>query len=830
MGLIALALLVIAYLPGALLLRAPTARRPARAGLAPEERLFWAVFLSLALSSSIALLLAALGAYSLARVVIADAAIALFIAVWSGGDLRLPPDSARLRPTAVLPAALVAGTLYLAVPPAEAILGGKDPGVYLNEGVQIARRGSLVITDPVVATVPAAARDLFFPPRGDPTYYGLRFMGFFVLDPRAGTVVGQFPHLYPLWIALGYDLAGLPGARAVVSVSATAGVAAVYFAGAWLLGRAAAFAGAALLAVNVAQVWFGRYSNSELGLQALAFAALLALARAEEGRGALFAALAATLLGLALFLRLEGVLLVAAIGVALGLRRLEGRVPHRALLAGIAVWLGLAGLYYSRIVRPYRQQLVGFLWNLSGWQLALLGLVALGAGCIIWFGSRLPHASRLRRVLPPCLAAAMVIAAAYAYFVRRAGGRLAPHDADALRTFAHYYVSSAGLAAGLLGFVLATRRRFWQQPAWFVLVAIFAFLFFYKVRIVPEHFWMARRFLPVILPATCLMIATAALWPLVAGTPRPRAIRFAWAVVGSAAVVLLGWRYWQASRPLLAHVEYRGATAHVERLAAAIGEHDLLIVESRQASDVHVLALPLAYVYGRSVLVLDSRQPDKDSFVRFLAWARRRYRNVFFLGGGGTDLVSPAIAVEPVAGERFQLPEYDTPRNRYPRTVRHKEFDFSLYRFVAPRGSEPRVVLDIGATDDLHTVRFHAKERHGTSGISFRWSRDESYITLLPPARPRRLTIWLSADGRPPTAPAARVHIYLEGRLLGSVTTDEAVRPYVFDVPPDLAASFAAVERAVRITIRTTTWNPLRLLGVPDDRDLGVMVDRVELQ
>lgn len=825
-----LTLLVIGYLPGALFLRLPTRSRPLRAVLPAEERLFWALVASLVISSATALVLAALGAYSLGRVAAIDLLVSAGLFVGSRRHLRWPAGSARAGATAILPALLVAWSAWLFTPPAEAILGGKDPGVYLNEGVQIARTGALVITDPVVAAVPRGARDLFFPPRGDPTYHGLRFMGFFVLDPRSGLVVGQFPHLYPLWIALGYDLAGLTGARAVVTISAMAGVLAVYFAAAWLLGRAVAFAGAALLALNVAQVWFGRYSNSEVGLQALVFTTLLALGRWAEGRGVFFAVLGASTLGLALFLRLEAVLAVAALATGFLVHRLGGHRLPRAFLAATAVWLVLAGAYYSRVIRPYRQQLVGFLWNLTAWHIAAFALGLLGLGALLW----LTRADRCRRAidrgLPLLLGGVMLVAAAYGYFWRRPGGALAAHDAQALRTFAHYYVTPLGLLMAVVGFVLGTRRLFWRQPVFFVLVSAFALFFFYKIRVVPEHFWMARRFVPVILPATMILAAAAALWPLVPSGVRRGGIRIVWPAVGGVLLVGLGWRFWQAARPLISHVEYRGATAHVERLVQQVGPHDLLLVESRQASDVHVLALPLAYCYGRSVLVLDSRQPDKDTFVRFLAWARRQYRNVYFLGGGGTDLVSPSIAVEPVAGERFQIPEYDSPRESYPQGVRYKEFDFSLYRFVAPGAPPSEVVLDIGATDDLHTVRFHAKERHGTTGISFRWSRDESYITVLSPPRPARLTLWLSADGRPSAAPPAVVTVYLNERALGSVTTDHGVRPYRFEIPPDLAASLGPSADPLRIKLVTSTWNPRRLLGVPDDRDLGVMVDRVELR
>ena len=54
-----------------------------------------------------------------------------------------------------------------------------------------------------MASVPPFARDTFFPSYGRTDYDSLRFMGFFVQDLEQGTVVGQFPHLFPASIAVG---------------------------------------------------------------------------------------------------------------------------------------------------------------------------------------------------------------------------------------------------------------------------------------------------------------------------------------------------------------------------------------------------------------------------------------------------------------------------------------------------------------------------------------------------------------------------------------------------------------------------------------------------
>jgi hypothetical protein len=82
--------------------------------------------------------------------------------------------------------------------------------------------------------------------------------------------------------------------------------------------------------------------------------------------------------------------------------------------------------------------------------------------------------------------------------------------------------------------------------------------------------------------------------------------------------------------------------------------------------------------------------------------------------------------------------------------------------------------------------------------------------------------------GRPPAAPPADVTILIGERVLGTVRVTGGFREYELPIPADVAA--AASGEPVRVTLRTPTWNPLRTLGSPDDRELGVMVDRVAVR
>lgn len=830
-------LLLLAYLPGALLFRMPVASREMRAALPAEERAFWAVMLSVGLSAFVALGLAIVGRYSFDRVLWTDTGVVLAVLLVFRQRLRLGSATPLPTWTALLPVALVSASLSVnfLVPPAEYIMGGRDPGVYMTEGIRIAQRGSLQAADDVVSTLPPLYRDLFFPRSTQPGYYSNRFMGYFLLDPASGTVVGQFPPGFPILAALGYGVNGLNGARAIPGLCGALGVLALYLAGARLFGRPAGFAGAALLAMNVAQLWYSRYPNAEVLLQPLVFAGLLAYVRSVYDGDPFLAPISALLLVLGAFTHLTGSFVAVGVAVAAAVNMLA-RGTRVRLTFWIPLVAGTAGaiVYLWRFIPPYFDLPLNFVRDLGAARLAAVAAAAVVGAVLLRQLRRIPAATR-DTWLATALVGVVWLLAVYAYFFRTAGGTLAAYDADSLRTFSAYYLSPYALALALVGFTLAVYAVA-DASVFVMLVAGFSVIFFYKIRIVPEHFWAARRFLAVILPGMLLLTGAAAFtnptaaplhWLSRLNAGRVRVARHG---IGLVLLLLFAQRLLHATQPVLHHVEYAGLIPHLEQLAATFGDEDLVIVESRNASDTHVLALPLAYVYARNVLVLSSPAPPKDEFRGFLSWALQRYKRVFFMGGGGggTELLSRSIGVKAVLGERFQVPEYEPALNAYPRGPLRKEFDLSVYEFQPGSAGDAPFSLDVGEADDLYVRRFYAKE--GSPGRSIRWTRDVSFIsTVGMQATNRTVTIWMDDGGRPDSAPPAAVSVSLGDRLLGTVKVGSGMHPYAFDIPPDLASALSRADDAAPLRLETRTWNPSRIAG-NDNRDLGVMVDRVEIR
>lgn len=825
-----IALVLLTYLPGALLFRLPLGNRVCRSALRAEERLFWSVLLSLLLSSFVALVLGLAGGYQFWRVVEVNAAIAATLLLVFRGRLRFGSSAPRPGWASLQPVLLIVVGLCVnfAVPPAEYVIGGRDPGVYFNQGIRLAQRGGFVVADEVVQSVPPAFRHVVLRQgQGFPT----RFMAFSVLDPVAGTVVGQFPHGLPIWIAIGYGVNGLSGARAVPGLCAVFGLLAVYFVGSRLAGRWTGFVAAALLAVNVAQVWYARYPSAEILLQPLAFAGLLACVRAVHDRDGFFTVVSALLLTYGAFTHLTGTMVSAAVAAALlffdvGIRR--GAVSTLVMLGCGMVG---AGVYLWRYLPPYFEMPAGFLQGLSPFHLATVAVALVAAWAGLHISRGLPDLSRTRLVVVALTTVTWMLAA-YAGLVRTAGGALAPQDADALRTFTSYYLSVPALLAGLLAVPLMARSVPVSGPFLFVVLG-FATVFFYKIRIVPEHFWAARRFLAVILPGALLLAASAGFGTMGAQPqwltgPRARRVRLVMAVL--VALVVAG-QYIQATRPILQHVEYAGVVPRLERLAAAIGDEDLLLVEPREISDVHVLALPLGYIYARNVLVFSTEDVPRADTRAFITWARARYKRLFVLvsAGQGIELLSRSTKISTASSDRFLLPEYEPALNSYPRRVKLKEFDLVLLELLDQPVADEAFRVDIGGDDDPYVTAFHAKERDA-KGLTFRWTRDSSELGVVGlRAEHRTVTLWMGAGGRPATAPPARVQVSMAGESIGEVEVTGGVRPYDLPIPAELAVGASKIDEATRLRLAVPTWNPSQGARTGDTRDLGVILDRVEI-
>lgn len=270
--------------------------------LAPLRRLDWAerIYLSLAISLILSgwwgLVLAQIGCFSAGLLLVLPAlySLALGFWAWRKGRWRWPrPEEGQERPWTWAAFALITLVfIALAFRPFELILGPRDAAVYPATAAQIVHHGGILSDDPLIRTLSRNTPEethrtwvefLGVQHPGRFYYHYLRLPGFFVADEERGTVLPQFYHLYPTWLAVAFRLVGLPAGLWMTPYLSLLGGLGLFLLSRRLLGMRVALLAYLFLSLQTLQVWFARYSTAEGATQFLIFLALYGLLRLDEG-------------------------------------------------------------------------------------------------------------------------------------------------------------------------------------------------------------------------------------------------------------------------------------------------------------------------------------------------------------------------------------------------------------------------------------------------------------------------------------------------------------------------------------------------------------------
>ena len=200
-------------------------------------------------------------------------------------------------------------------------------------------------------------------------------------------------------------------------------------------------------------------------------------------------------------------------------------------------------------------------------------------------------------------------------------------------------------------------------------------------------------------------------------------------------------QFTRAAQPVLPHVEYAGIIPQLEALA---GTRRRPRPARRRVAERVRQSRPRA----AARLHLRAERPGPQ-----LAEARQggvRARSSTGRERATTACCSSAAAAPTCCRQPGARAPSRANGSRFPSTTRRrrlsrdssasKEFDYSLYELTPPDagGRDAAFDLDVGVNDDLHVVRFHAKEL--TEGRTFRWSRERSLVVGDQRARRRAAT------------------------------------------------------------------------------------------
>ncbi len=767
-----------------------------------EESLFLRFFAGFLLCGWMALLLAELGLFSPILVVLLLAMGSGIVWLARRRHLRrqLRPRL-RLGKKSALIAVLFLGLGTILVFPGEWVLGGQDPGAYIVTGVSIARTGGILVRDPQVASIPEQGNFLFS------SYIGQQWLlpGFYLTDRESGEITPQFLHLYPSWLALFYSIGGLTSALLATPLFTLLGLLAFYFLVRNLVGRWAAPVALVFLALNPAQIWFAREPGAESLTLPLLLGGWYLFDRAlhEPDRRDL-AVLAGLSLGQVALAKIEFLSLPVLIYGYLLLRRSLARFEanERVFLCMYTLVLVHAALHIALISRPYVLTFstsLGYSRFLPAWAwFLLLGLGFAGVVLLLIFRRSVgrlmrhlwTHEDRIRRGLVLLGLIAVLYGAvvwpllAPARLYVEGEWRTNYHRLFFLRLL--WYLSPLGLALSVAGLLWWIRRRL-DGPSlpFFAAFALEGAIFVHSTMDYPSHFWMMRRYIPLVFP--CLAIGMAAALQAIRRVSLWKTVRYgtAWLLVGLQVLFLV-----QAGFPIASRRELAGTIHRLEVLAEGLPQSSPVFVEQFGVA----LATPLRFLYGKEAFALPQPVPWRDLWLLLQQW--------------------------PADGDAYLLLE-NPPSVFYGgvRLSRIATFVLETWGTETTLDHLPREAVLVRSVQGIYRVE---RQRAGPVLLEFsspepQWSGDQ--ITVIFPEVSSPLDLRLEVAGfRPETVPPARVQFFWNGRSIADFPLPRTPEPQeiVLTLPPEEGEAY--------LEIRFTTWNP-RAAGFGDDpRDLGVLL------
>lgn len=659
------------------------------AGLSALERALATLLLGTTLVACGALLLGDLGWFGpvpLVALLVVFGTAGLLATRRGGKRAALPPRPGR-RDLWLL----VAGAVLLAValPPFEWVLGGRDPGTYVNGALQLRASGSIAAERPFLREVPPdvlKGMSLWEPdpipgrprpaPPADPYERDL-WPGMYL--GRPDRVVPQGFHLFPALLAAGGEATGDEGLWTVPALALLVVLSCALLAGRLAEGlrdSAAEVASAVALVAGLGFVWWARYPTAELLDAALLAGGVWLWVLASRANSAWTAGAAGVVVGASLLTRADAVLLIPAlvlVGVGLAVMGRFGATARAFFLSAAAMAVA-AGLHAGLFARDYLEDVS--VHSPAGW--ATLG--AAGAAALLAAALALSLRGPVRAWLEASArqVASLAPAAVLALFlvvgvVAHARGWIPWH-------WLRWFLGESGLAIGAAGAaVLVGRLLRGQTPAvvWLLVVLAAATLVLYlpNARISPDLPWGFRRFLPVLVPVWAIGVGIAAAAALSYGGHWRVAVRAGAAILGLVALLQLA----AGLVPTLGHREYAGAGDAVERLDSALGPGRPLVLFGAHAVALHRFGPAIGVGRGRDALPVTALRAGPAA-----RWvAARAARKPVLLVTYGTRLPPldrRSLTVRRQTAVRFDIPEEEQPLNRLPTRARRLAGQLILWR------------------------------------------------------------------------------------------------------------------------------------------------------
>jgi hypothetical protein len=821
------------------------------------EAAFSVIAVSVLISGWVALVLAELGVFSLTRVCLLAVLIALATLVLRRHRLK-PPFALAPRVTVwgivvLLPLGIAA---WLFFRPNEYVLGGRDHGVYVNTGAAIARRGGILLTDPVLADVPPDRRMALtqYEPllRGTTSisrtwHVGTSTPGYYLFHFDSRTITPHGFHLYPTWFAILTSANGVDFSLFLTPALAWLSLVAIVLTAWRVFGRGVALVAAGLMALNLVQLWYARTPSAEIMVQFLFWTGMWAWVRAIQLEDPVYAALGGLAWGQIHLAKVDYVMLPVVLTVwiiwlwwtgryrryhTVGLIAYGVMVTH-ALLHGLLVapsyfldviaqfapvtslqWMsGIA----AEAATPLDLVLMLIIRGLPFLVVALLILFAIGFGLRRIKGRGAAIWTQLASSQRSWLGLAIIIVGlgVYAYFRSPSAD-----SASGTTTLAElgWYLGPLTIAVGTIG--MARRMGQADSIQGVLMWSVFGLSVIYLVGgtfTYPDHFWAIRRFAPVVVPGFLLLAADAVMSML----PR-RWVEWRHALIPLVVLSGMVFAVREASSPFLWFVENHGVTDCLRTLDGEFEPNAVLLFD-RDAFGSQV-GTPLQMIFERQVGFVDMNAPAPAALSSIVGRWQAANWPVYYLASTNVPVEIPGFSLDYLRTEVVAWQSAEQTVVFRPVRTGEVAAAFDVYRVQAKQDVEDHLVtLDVGPEASEPMIEGVYIDPVIPGLTTAQWTTQSARFNVPIDGRPRK--ILLRMGNTPSSISPIEVEVIANGDSLADIAV-EPERMQVYTVRfPDAAVSTSAVV----IELRMKTWNP-RTLGLnADRRDLGVMVDWIKI-
>ncbi|MCA9929686.1 MAG: glycosyltransferase family 39 protein [Anaerolineales bacterium] len=828
-------------------------RHHASARLDWVEASFVALVMTVILTGWIGVLLVSFGLFSLAAIGGILWLVVTGLLWWQRPFAR--PHFQQPDKVSLLLLVLLVGSGIVYFRPHEYVLGGIDPGGYMNIAVTAVRTGDFIVTDEWTAELREFADTTL---RQQPAVWRtkyLQFVGWYIDDQHPERTIPQFFPFHPMLVAIGISLGGLMGGLLVTPVWGTLSLAALFLLGRRLFNQYIGLLAALFLALTPTHIYFARYPTTEPLTLLLVFTGLLAFQAlwddAEPAR--LWGVLGGATFGAAFLTRIDLPLVAGLLFLFFVLRWWQRRwsagwTAAAIMLSILTVHAALSALLLNW---PYTWNTYGSIARILAQSslvvaVGVLGVLGLMAAVLMmrrmtWVQFKASRYGRLLQSNPFrwSLVGIVILLSLFAYFVRPilqppgiysvwpVGSEAYVLDGENWVRLG-WYVTPVGLALATAGLAVLLKRYSLNQLGLFLAIGMATIVqYVYRIFNTAYHIYAMRRYVPIVIPMLVLYTAVA-IWAIFHWRPRwwPAQVTGGILIVGMCAGLVYQSRAVLPLRDLRGAVDYL-TTLHEQIDPAAI----ILISEPETMTFADTIGPPLRFIYDHDIATIRQEGEAANPFIDWLiAYAEAEERPL--------QLVATA-AIAPIVRERFQLqpaafvpvrlPKLLSTFTEYPTTMQTVYYGTEIYNLL-PKDSpmtesaQTTVTIDIGTLDTAYIVDgFYAKEPL-PGPDTMRWTDDRALLDV-PDMAGEQFVIEVRARiFRPEGVAETPVTLWVDDEQVGQFTPAREWAVYTFTVTSDS-------DGVVRtLLFDAETFNPAALQVNNDKRDLGFLMDWVTIE